>query len=73
MPEEADWPMRPMRREPKRKSHRADLWLADRNIHLNLQDQFVHPRGKVNAFAGFAGHALDEAWRRSPSSVSRAC
>jgi predicted PurR-regulated permease PerM len=38
---------------------RTDGWLADRNIHLNLQDQFVHPRGKVKTFGeNFAGHAL---------------
>ena len=53
--------------------HRVDLWLADRNVHLNLQEQFDHPRGRVKTFGeGIAGHALRALEEVSKSAVEAA-
>jgi predicted PurR-regulated permease PerM len=37
----------------------TDLWLADHNVHINLEDQFVHPPSNMKELGrNFAGHAL---------------
>src|SRR5579864_8932888 len=38
--------------------HRTDDWLSERNVHLSLEDAFVHPPESLKAFGqNFAGHA----------------
>jgi predicted PurR-regulated permease PerM len=43
----------------QRTLQRADAWLAEHNVHLSLEDAFVHPPESLKAFGqNFAGHAL---------------